>query len=193
MNQLMSRPIASWPGTSDVLATPSVRALLPGSPSEDERFLHMLDAYRISGGLFRGSEVSTLLEGRGRHPAGTVDKWRNRNEVIHFEWQWQTWMPRLQFDMAAKRPWAAVGLVATELAGFFDNWEMTLWFARPSTVLGGRPPLGALRSDPDMVIQAARHDRQQGGEARYPRRAEHEPLREVVPVARRCGSRSISG
>jgi len=177
MNQLMSKPIAGRRGPIDVLATPSLRAQLPGSQTVDELFLHMLDAYRISGGLFRGSEVNTLLEGRGRHPAGTVDKWRATNEVIHFEWQRLTWMPRFQFDMAAKTPWAAVGLVATELAGFFDNWEMAVWFAQPSTALGGRPPLDALRSDPDRVIQAARHDRQQGGEVGQSCPAEQDPIR----------------
>lgn len=175
MNQLMSKPIALRQDASNLLATPSERThserthfAASQTGHRDERFLHMLDAYRSSGGLFRGSEVNTLLEGRGRHTPGTVDRWRDKNEVIHFEWQCLTWMPRFQFDMAAKAPWAAVGLVATELAGFFDNWEMALWFAQPSPVLGGRLPADALRPDPDMVIQAARHDRQLGSEVAVP-------------------------
>ena len=162
MNQMMSQPIASTRGTRAFLAEPSARAQAPGSRKlgRDELFLQMLDAYRISGGLFRGADVNTLLEGRGRHSAGTVDSWMDKNEVIFFEWQCLTWMPRFQFDMAAKAPWTAVGLVAIELAGVFDNWEMALWFAQPSAVLEGRLPADALRSDPDQVIQAARHDRQ---------------------------------
>lgn len=161
MNQLMSKPIDSTRGPEALMAMPSVRAHAQGSRqmNRDELFLHMLDAYRISGGLFRGADVNTLLEGRGRHTAGTVDSWRNTNKVIHFEWQCMTWMPRFQFDMAAKAPWAEVGLVATELEDAFDNWEMALWFAQPCDVLEGRLPANAMRSDPDAVIQAARHDR----------------------------------
>jgi len=162
MNQLTSQPIVSPRGAPAFRASSHGRthASCSRELDRDELFLQMLNAYRISGGLFRGADVNTLLEGHGRHCAGTVDHWIENNEVIHFEWQCLTWMPRFQFDMAAKAPWTAVGLVATELAGVFDNWQMALWFAHPSTVLEGRLPADALRSDPDQVIQAARHDRQ---------------------------------
>lgn len=161
MNAAKDKPIYSDSGP------PSAQTLWPTQfdasvfpPRErDELFVRMLDAYRGSGGLCRGAQVSALLEGRGRHTAGTVDKWMDNNEVIYFEWQLETWLPRFQFDMATKSPRAEVGLVAIELAGVFDNWGMALWFARPSSALNGRLPADTLLSNPDLVIQAARRDR----------------------------------
>ncbi|MDO8906773.1 hypothetical protein [Hydrogenophaga sp.] len=161
MNHLMSKPSISTRGSSAFQFLDSVGDNEPGSRKQDrdELFLHMLEAYRGSGGLYRGGDVNALLEGRGRHTAGTVDKWMDRNEVIHFEWQCLTWLPRFQFDMVTKAPLAEVGLVATELAGVYDKWETALWFAHPSSALEGRVPADAMRSDPDLVIQAARRDR----------------------------------
>lgn len=161
MNALMNTPFVATKAPVAFLAIPTVKVNAPGARQRDrdEMFIEMLDAYRGSGGLSRGTQISALLEGRGRHTAGTVDKWKDTNEVIYFEWALETWLPRFQFDMATKAPWAEVGLVATELAGVYDNWEMALWFARPSSSLEGRLPADTLRSDPDLVIQAARHDR----------------------------------
>lgn len=161
MNHLISKPSISTRGSSAFQFLDSVGDSDPGSREQgrDELFLHMLDAYRGSGGLYRGGDVNFLLEGRGRHTAGTVDKWMDQNEVIHFEWQGLTWLPRFQFDMATKAPWVEVGLVTTELAGVYDNWEVALWFAHPSSALEGRVPADTMQLEPDRVIQAARRDR----------------------------------
>lgn len=139
----------------------SARQATPASllMDRDELFLGLLAGFRRSGGLIRAHDVGGWLEGGAGHKAGTLGRWMAHNGVIHFDWQFWTWLPMFQFDTAAMAPRVAVGLALIELDGLFDNWGMAQWFASPNATLEGRNPAAAMSADPGLVIEAARREK----------------------------------
>ena len=125
----------------------------------DQQFVSLLQGFRPSGGLSRAHSVAEWLASRCGQNVGTLARWMVRGEVLHFEWQSDSWLPMFQFHTTATTPHSVVGLVLKELEGVFDPWETAQWFARPSIALGGRMPADAVASDADAVLQVARFDR----------------------------------
>lgn len=124
----------------------------------DEQFVNMLRGFRRSGGLSRGHDVASLLAGRTGLNIGTLARWIVEGEVIHFDWQQDTWLPMFQFGGAAMAPHVGVSRVLKELRGVLDPWEIAQWFACPSAALDGRTPADAMELDRDSVLHAARCD-----------------------------------
>jgi len=156
-NDRAKRPI-------DPFGKAGARALLVDDPAlpgaaRDDQFVSMLRGFRLSGGLARGHDLATLLAGRARLDIGTLARWIVGGEVVHFDWQRETWFPMFQFCGSDLAPRAAVSRVLMELRDVLDPWETAQWFARPSTALANRSPADALDLDPDLVLHAARCDR----------------------------------
>lgn len=127
--------------------------------SRDHQFLNMLDGFRLSGGLAQGHDLIPLLANRSGLNIGTLARWIVEGEVVHFEWQHETWLPLFQFsgpDMALR---AGVRQVLKEFRGVLDPWETAQWFACPSEALGGRTPADEVAIHPEEVLQAARCER----------------------------------
>jgi hypothetical protein len=124
----------------------------------DAEFLGMLCSYRRSGGLARSEEMASILASRSVS-IGTLARWVVEEEVIHFEWQDDTWFPMFQFGGPDLSPSAGVSRVLMEFHGVFDPWETAHWFACPCAALSGRIPADAMEIDPDLVLHAARRDR----------------------------------
>lgn len=144
-------PICEWPGPV------GVRERL--RTTRDEQFLTMLNGYRLSGGLARDHDLVPLLNRRSGLNIGTLARWIVEGEVVHFEWQQQTWFPMFQFggqDMALR---AGVSQVLKEFSGVLDPWETAQWFASPCAALGGRTPADDMALHPDGVFHSARCER----------------------------------
>lgn len=144
-------PIPVFPGPADVLE--GFRA------TREEQFLTMLNGYRLSGGLARGHDLVPLLARRSGLNIGTLARWIVKGEVVHFEWQQETWFPMFQFggqDMALR---AGVIQVLKEFSGVLDPWETAQWFACPSDALGDRTPADDMALHPDRVLHSARCER----------------------------------
>ena len=125
----------------------------------DVQFLSLLAGFRRSGGLDRAHDVAVWLEGSTGPKVGTLAKWMANNDVIHFDWQLRTWLPKFQFDMATRAPHVAVGLVLIELESRFEHRDVAQWFASPSAALDGRIPAEVLSTDPALVVDAARQEK----------------------------------
>ena len=135
----------------------------PGSAARDRQFLSLLQSFRPSGGVSRAQGVTDLMFTRCGQSAGKLESWIVRGEVAHFDWQHETWLPMFQFDLTAMTPHPSVAGVLKEFVGVFDPWETAQWFASPCLALHGRTPAivvaGAVASDTQAVLQAARYDR----------------------------------
>ncbi len=129
------------------------------SVDRDVQFLSMLAAFRSSGGIDRAAQVEKWLNANAGAKLSALARWMAHKDVIHFDWQRQTWLPMFQFGVATRAPLVAVGLVLIEFDGSFDHWDIAQWFARPSPALGGRKPAEVLSCDPAMVIDAARAEK----------------------------------
>ena len=135
----------------------------PGDLTRDRIFLSLLQGFRSSGGVSRAQSVTDLLFTRCSQHEGTLAHWIVREEVVHFDWQRDTWLPMFQFDLTTMAPHPVVAGVLKELAGVFDPWETVQWFANPCLALRGRTPAsavaGAVESNALAVLQAVRYYR----------------------------------
>lgn len=125
----------------------------------DAQFTELLNGYRPSGGLARATEMKVRLRQRGEANIATITRWIVKHEVVHFEWETETWLPVFQFGAADMQPHAAVRRAILELAPLMQPWEVAQWFARSNVELAGRRPADILAEDPEALWQAARTDR----------------------------------
>jgi len=82
-------------------------------------------------------------------------RWIVKHEVVHFQWETETWLPVFQFGAADMQPHAAVRRSILELAPVMPPWELAQWFARTNVGLAGRRPADVLAVDPEALWQAA--------------------------------------
>jgi hypothetical protein len=127
--------------------------------TQNEQFLAMLRSFRRSGGLARGHDVASLLASRSGLNIGNLARWIVEDEVVHFDWQCDSWFPMFQFGGPDMTPRPGVSRVLKELRGVFEPWDTAQWFARPCAALAGMTPADAMPLDPEKVWRAARCDR----------------------------------
>lgn len=123
------------------------------SQSDDVRFLRLLAAYRVSGGLAPGSEIAARRPSTGLSALGRAIA---VGEVIGLQWAGQHWLPVFQFergDISVRPP---VRVVLTELAELLDEEERIQWFVQPNAWLDDASPLQLLATDFSRVHDAAR-------------------------------------
>jgi hypothetical protein len=116
-------------------------------------------AYRRTGGLASGDEMTMLLRRRTSQPISMLGRWIVEGRVVNFSWQGEYLLPLFQFDLADLTLRADVNAVLAELAGAFDDWDLATWFALPNSWLAGAAPVDALERRLVAVLDAARADR----------------------------------
>jgi hypothetical protein len=125
----------------------------------DPRASEVLHAFRRTGGLVNGDELTFLLRGRTSQPISMLARWIVERRVVSFGWHGERLLPMFQFDradMTVRRP---VSAILDEFEGTFDDWDLATWFALPNAWLAHDAPVDALALDPHAVLQAARADR----------------------------------
>ena len=120
---------------------------------DDARFLGLLAAYRTSGGLATGYEITAR---RPRTGLSELARAIAAREVIGMEWGGQRWLPLFQFERGDVAVRAPVRLLVGELAGLLDDGDLAQWFVQPNGWLDGAQPLHLLDSDFARVHDAAR-------------------------------------
>lgn len=141
-------------------STPRVQPPVSLWPTDaDARASDVLQAFRRTGGLVSGDELTFLLRARTSQPISMVARWIVERRVVSFAWHGEYLVPMFQFeggDMTVRRD---VSVILDEFAGAFDDWELAAWFALPNAWLGDAAPLDVLALDLDAVLQTARADR----------------------------------
>jgi hypothetical protein len=163
------RPVAPlrerfpFPGIVGGAEPPPMQGSRPGaSPwraDADARASEVVDAFRRTGGLVSGDELTLMLRQRTSQPISMLARWIVERRVVSFGLRGEYLVPMFQFEgpsMAVRR---SVSAVLAELKGVFDDWDLATWFALPNDWLGERSPVRALPIDPYAVLQAARADR----------------------------------
>lgn len=127
--------------------------------ARDAEFIQLLDAFRASGGLARGTDLPGLLRHGPGRGAAQVSRWIADGEVLRFRWHAHDWLPMFQFARPGLAPRQAMRRVLAELACVLDEWDLARWFARPNPWLGGALPADLLATRAVQVELAARADR----------------------------------
>jgi hypothetical protein len=128
-------------------------------PDADARASAVLHAFRRTGGLVSGDELTFRLRGRTSQPISMLARWIVERRVVSFGWQGEYLLPMFQFDQADMGVRRSVSAVLDEFEDTFDDWELASWFALPNGWLGDDAPVDMLLRDPQAVLQAARANR----------------------------------
>lgn len=126
----------------------------PTLPS-DEKFLTLVHSYRTTGGLVWVGDLEAMFMLRSTGSDTYLSEAIGQRQLVHFEWQAQTWLPLFQFDLVRMQPHSALSCVLAELNGIYNNDEVAEWFSRINPWLDGRSPAQELASHPATVVDAA--------------------------------------
>lgn len=127
-------------------------------PSEHD-FGLLRHAFRPSGGIARGDDLSRLLEDHRCGDFISLARFIAHHEIFAFQWRDSFWIPMFQFDLQDLSIRTEPRRVLAELESVFDGWSMAVWFAQPNSWLHGHRPVDLLQTDLDGVLQAACADR----------------------------------
>lgn len=125
----------------------------------NNQFVHMLNAFRVSGGLARVPEVAARYQLYGGRDESPLAGWINKRQAICFEWQSRRWMPLFQFNPVGLTLRAGLSGVLAELVGVYDDWELASWFAKSNPWLEDCAPADMLAVAAPRVLNAARAER----------------------------------
>ncbi|MBB1600472.1 hypothetical protein [Variovorax sp. UMC13] len=155
--------IHTVPSKSAILSHSGSPQSLAQAPPEsaaslDALFVELLNGYRRSGGLARGSEVAVRAAQRRCDGTSWLENCLERRMVIALDWHSGLWLPLFQFDRRDMSLREEVRGPCAELSGIMDGWELALWFIRPQCLLHHCSPLELLDSQPAVVLDAARRE-----------------------------------
>lgn len=107
-------------------------------------------------GLLTSAEVAEINQSRAENRSALASRWKGEGLIFSVSHQGRDYFPGFQFDAQGK-PRKGVANVLQALGGV-HGWETALWFTAPNAYLDDRRPLDLLETDPDAVVEAARHE-----------------------------------
>ena len=103
-----------------------------------------------------GPELGRLTGSRAKNLAERASSWRREGRVFAVNDGSRDVYPL--FQIKGDKPHPVVAEVLKRLRPKLSDWEVFAWFTAPDTwTCEGRPPKDLLDSDPDSVLEAARH------------------------------------
>ncbi|MFM9925233.1 hypothetical protein VLK31_19740 [Variovorax sp. H27-G14] len=147
--------VQSAPSIRIASAPPPCFESTPAAPGT-RAFLHLLEAFRASGGTAPGDAMSEMMKDHRRGDLVTLARLIVSRQVFGFGWRGSLWLPMFQFDPADLSVAFAPQAVRLELPDALDGWAVACWFAEPHEVLGGHLPVDLVGNDLRAVRDAAR-------------------------------------
>ncbi len=139
--------------TSDVAMRVSGPAALP---SIVESWLALQNELLRENQFETGPELGWKLGSRAKNTSEFVSKMRREGRIFAVEAGGQDLFPLFQFH--ENKPIPAIAPVLEALTPKLSNWAILSWFCIPNEwACSGKMPKELLETDPDAVIEAARH------------------------------------
>ncbi|MDD5336535.1 MAG: hypothetical protein PHS32_22585 [Rhodoferax sp.] len=159
-NTVVANPVSSCANGSvrSVLTAVSFPAPRLEQACSDPQFIALLEGYRGSGGLARGSEVFALAQRGQPGQVQLLANWIVNAAVICFDWQAKMWLPLFQFNSFDMTPQPGLDQVLAALRPAYETWELAQWFVQANPRLAGQTPADTLQTDLAAVLLAARAD-----------------------------------
>jgi hypothetical protein len=133
-----------FPDTVGGTEPPPRQSLRPSASSwradADPRASEVVEAFRRTGGLVSGEELTLVLRRRTSQPISMLARWIVERRVVSFGLRGEYLVPMFQFEGPTWPCGAASRPVLAELKGVFDDWDLATWFALPNDWLGGHAP-----------------------------------------------------
>jgi hypothetical protein len=130
-----------------------------GRRRDDARLSTLMSSFGEQGGVASSDEVIGLMRPYWRQPISMLARWIVTRQLVNFNWRTQLLLPLFQFDRPRMTPREGVVDAVRVLAEGLDDEAIALWFVEPNPWLRGASPMSAEFSDPDGLLEAARHAR----------------------------------
>jgi hypothetical protein len=138
----------------DQIVVPTPAAVLQARRNAEAR-----NALLEEFGALRSHEVADLAGSHASNRAATANRWRTEGRVLAVPLRAETLYPGFQFTPDGQpHPAIQPALKWLRSDPYTTDWQAALWFATPTSWLGGRRPVDVLGDDPDAVVEAARQE-----------------------------------
>lgn len=143
----------------DALMPESVGLPTPAAVLQARRNAEARRALLEEFGALRSHEVADLAGSRASNRAALANRWRAEGRVVAVPVRDELLYPGFQFSTEGK-PKPSIRPVLERLGSnpHATDWQRALWFASPSSWLGGARPVDLLDKDPEAVLDAARRE-----------------------------------
>ena len=131
-----------------------------GRRRDDARLSTLMSSFGELGGVASSDEVISLMRPYWRQPISMLARWIVTRQLVNFNWRAQLLLPLFQFDRPRMTPREGVVDAVRVLAEGLDDEAIALWFVEPNPRLRGASPMSVEYSDPDGLLEAARHARE---------------------------------
>jgi len=155
---------AAWPTDPGAFFVPQGKTSAEPRPdigpvASEHDFSILRHAFRPTGGIARGDDLSRLLEDHRCGDFISLARFIAQHEIFAFQWRDSFWIPMFQFDLQDLSIRTGPRRVLAELESVFDGWALAVWFAQGNSWLHGHRPVDLIETDLDSVLQAACADR----------------------------------
>lgn len=136
------------------------RSLPALSPTgEEHEYREMERSFSASGGIVSSDDVVSLLIRHTGQPISQLARWIVNHDVLSFQWRSRMVLPLFQFDLSSMTLRTPLTAVVHELFPALTDWDICVWFAKPSPWLADATPLDAMETNAPAVLEAARSER----------------------------------
>ena len=118
-------------------------------------FVGMLLAYRTSGGILNGEELSHLLNEYRQIDHLNLTVLFASDSLFHFSWRNNVWVPMFQFELSQLSIRPECRLIFKALKKSMDDWSATSWMVNPNTLLDKKLPIDLIEFEFASVLSAA--------------------------------------
>ena len=112
-------------------------------------------------GALTAEQVADLAGTRAANRRATASRWQQERQIFAVTHQGVRLFPAFQFDPEAHRPKPVVRQVLQTLPEQLmrGGWQLALWWTTPTAWLDWRRPLDLMDEQPEAVVEAAGHER----------------------------------
>ncbi len=142
-----------------------VGALLPDIAIPDTALAQarmMVDAKSTileSGDFLPASEIAGLAGYSAKNPSAQPNKWKKDGAIFAIQHKGNDYFPMYALDAEENyRPYKALAEVLRIFGETKTGWGIAFWFAGLNSFLDDRRPQDLLRSEPELVIAAAKDE-----------------------------------
>jgi len=108
-------------------------------------------------GLLSSSDTASRAGSRAKNKAALANRWKQEGRIFSVSHQGTAFYPAFQFNDEGQ-PLPVIASILSTVGRQSGGWELALWFIAGNGWLGGRRPVDLLRTEPEIVAQAAERE-----------------------------------
>ena len=147
-----------------LLTSPYVRPEVPAAAvstdyrtHEARRWVEMRAAFLVKHESVTAPELAKLTGSRATNPSARAHSWVKANRIFSVNDGASERFPL--FQLREGQPFPQLTEILPLLKRKLTNWQIALWLTSPNAWVGSwRRPIDVLAENPDVVVEAARHE-----------------------------------